>query len=52
MDMVSVVINIIIGFVVLFGTLIFYGRSSGWFKEGGLVYEWWQNKKNGKKNKK
>jgi len=30
----------------------FYGKSYGWFKEDGLVYEWWQKKKLERKNNK
>ena len=46
-----VIMNIIIGIVVFIGFFIFYGRASGWFVEGGLVYEWWQQKRNNKPSK-
>ena len=46
--MSTIIINIIIGIVVVVGFFIFWGRSEGWFKEGGLVYEWLKNRKNKK----
>jgi len=32
--------------------LFFCGKSYGWFKEGGLVYEWWQKKNKLRRKKK
>ncbi len=46
---IKVIINIVIGIIIFGGFFIFWGRSSGWFKEGGLVYEYFKNKKNSKK---
>lgn len=47
---VKFLINFIIGIVVVVGFFIFWGRSSGWFKEGGIVYEYYKTKKS-EKNK-
>lgn len=41
----KILINVIIGIVVFVGFFLYWGRSSGIFKEGGLIYEWWQTKK-------
>ncbi len=41
----NVLVNVIIFFVVFIGFFIFYGKSHNWFKEGGLIYEWWKNKR-------
>lgn len=38
-------INFVVGLIVVVGFFLYWGRASGWFKEGGLVYEWWKNKK-------
>ena len=43
--MEKILINILIGLIVIVGFFIYWGRASGWFKEGGLVYEWWKTKK-------
>ena len=48
----SILINIIIGIGVVIGFLIYINRTEGWFKEGGLVYEWWKKIKEEKKDKK
>lgn len=45
-------INFVIGVVAIVGFFIFWGRSSGWFKEGGIVYEYYKNKKNRKNKRK
>ena len=45
MSMNKILINVIIGIVVFVGFFLYWGRSSGIFKEGGLIYEWWQTKK-------
>lgn len=47
---VKFLINFIIGIVVVVGFFIFWGRSNGWFKEGGIVYEYCKTKKS-EKNK-
>ena len=49
--MEDIIINVSIPIIVIIGFFIFYGRSNGWFKEGGLVYEWWKNRKNKKGEK-
>ena len=36
--------NFLIGIIIVVGFFIFWGRSAGWFKEGGFVYEWWRKK--------
>lgn len=43
--LIKIIINIIIGIVVFFGFFAFWGRSSGWFIEGGLVYEFLRKRK-------
>lgn len=48
----KILINIIIGIVVFVGFFLYWGRSSGIFKEGGFIYEWWQTKKANLKKKK
>ena len=48
----KILINIVIFFAVAIGFFIFLGKSYGWFKEGGLVYEWWMNKKRERKKRK
>ncbi|MBR3882538.1 MAG: hypothetical protein IKJ36_04650 [Clostridia bacterium] len=46
---INIIINIIVGICVFVGFFIFFGNSNGWFKKGGLVYEWWRKKKAKKK---
>lgn len=36
---IKVIVNIVVGFIVLFGFLWFWGKSSGVFNEGGIIYE-------------
>lgn len=50
--METILINIVIGFVVFIGFFIYWGRASGWFKEGGFIYEWWQKKHSERKKQK
>ncbi len=45
----KVTINIVIGIIIFGGFFIFWGRSAGWFKKGGLVYEYFKSKKKSKK---
>lgn len=45
----KIIINIVIGIIVLGGFFIFWGKSAGWFKKGGLVYEYFHQKKLKKK---
>ena len=40
----NIVMNIIIGLVAIVGFFWYYGKCNGWFKEGGLVYEWFKTK--------
>ena len=51
-DTFNIIVNVVIFLVVFIGFFVFIGKANGWFKEGGLVYEWWQNKKREKKQKK
>lgn len=48
----KIIINVIIFFVIVIGLFRFIGKTYGWFNEGGLIYEWWKNKKIARKNKK
>lgn len=48
----QIIIHTIVGICVFVGFFIFFGKSNGWFKEGGLVYEWWKAKKAAKANAK
>lgn len=41
--MEKIIINIIIGIIAIGGFFWYWGRSSGVFKEGGVIYEWWKN---------
>lgn len=49
---VKVIINIIVGIIVFVGFFVFWGRSAGWFKKGGLVYELLQERRARKKKAK
>lgn len=42
---IKIIINIVVGIIVFVGFFIFWGRSAGWFKKGGLVYEYLQDRK-------
>lgn len=35
----KIVINIVIGLIVTLGFIIFMAKNTGWFKEGGIIYE-------------
>ncbi len=53
--MEKLIINICIGILIFLGFFIYWGRISGWYKEGGFFYELFKkdsskNKKNGKKD--
>lgn len=48
--METVIINICIGLIAVIGFFWYWGKTSGIFKEGGFVYEWWI-KKHPKKEK-
>ena len=47
--METFLINLVIGIVVFGGFFIYWGRASGWFKEGGWVNELWKQRKSKKK---
>ncbi len=49
---IKVILNIMVGLVVFIGFWIFLIRRSGWFNEGGFIYEYFKtNKKTNNKNK-
>ncbi len=50
--METFLINFVIGIIIFGGFFLYWGRASGWFKEGGLVYKWWEKKRNKIRNKK
>lgn len=41
--MESIIINVLIGVIAIGGFFIYWGKSSGVFKEGGIINEWWKN---------
>lgn len=41
--MESIIINILIGVIAIGGFFIYWGKSSGVFKDGGVINEWWKN---------
>ncbi len=47
--MESIIINVLIGIIAIGGFFIYWGKSSGVFKEGGIINEWWENYKASKK---
>lgn len=49
--MESIIINVLIGIIAIGGFFIYWGKSSGVFKEGGIINEWWKNYKASKKEK-
>lgn len=49
---IKIIINIIVGIIVFVGFFAFWGRSAGWFKKGGLVYEYLAEKKAARKKAK
>lgn len=49
--MESVIINIAIGIIAMGGFFIYWGKTSGVFKEGGIINEWWKNYRTSKKEK-
>lgn len=46
---IKVIVNIIVGIIVVLGFFTFWGRSSGWFSEGGFVYEYFKARKEEKR---
>lgn len=47
--MESIIINVLIGVIAIGGFFIYWGKSSGVFKEGGIINEWWKNYRASKK---
>lgn len=47
---INVLINIGIGIIVVIGFVVYINRTEGWFKEGGLIYEWFKEQRNKKKD--
>lgn len=37
-------LNLIVGLFVIIGVFAYWGRIAGWYKEGGLIYEWWKKR--------
>lgn len=50
--MEKILINVGIGIVVVVGFFWYWGKSSGVFKEGGIINEWWKNYRAKKKAEK
>lgn len=50
--MENVLINIAIGIIAVGGFFWYWGKSSGVFKEGGIINEWWKNYRAKKKEEK
>lgn len=50
--METLVINIVIGLIAIIGFFCYWGKSSGVFKEGGIINEWWKNYRAKKKAEK
>lgn len=50
--METLIINICIGLIVIVGFFWYWGKTSGVFKEGGLINEWWKNYRAKKKAEK
>lgn len=50
--METLIINICIGLVVIVGFFWYWGKTSGVFKEGGIINEWWKNRQAQKKEEK
>lgn len=49
---IKIIMNVIIGFIVVIGFFVFWGRNSGVFKEGGFIYEFFKSMKNKKHDEK
>lgn len=49
--MENILINVLIGIIAIGGFFIYWGKTSGVFKEGGIINEWWKNYKSRKKEK-
>ena len=41
--MESLIIHLLVGLIVIVGFFWYWGKSSGVFKEGGVIREWWIN---------
>lgn len=44
-----IIINVVIGIIAIGGFFIYWGKTSGVFKEGGIINEWWKNYRANKK---
>ena len=44
--METIYIHLLIGVLVIVGLFTYWGKATGWYKEGGLMYELWQKLKN------
>ncbi len=43
--MEQIYIHLGIGLFIIVGFFVYWGRIAGWYKKGGLIYEWWHNRK-------
>lgn len=50
--MENLMINVGIGLIVIIGFFWYWGKTSGVFKEGGIIREWWTNYRAKKKAEK
>ncbi len=50
--METLIINICIGLIVVIGFFWYWGKTSGVFKDGGVIKEWWRNRRARKKEEK
>lgn len=50
--METLIINVCIGLIVIVGFFWYWGKTSGVFKEGGIINEWWKNYRAKKKAEK
>ena len=42
MEKINLIINLIIGILVVIGFFGYFARIAGWYKEGGLLYNFWK----------
>ena len=50
--MENFIIQAVIGLVAIIGFFLYWSKSSNVFQEGGVIYEWWKNRKTNKTSKK
>lgn len=48
----NIIIQIVIGLIAIVGFFIYWSKSSNVFQEGGVINEWWKNRKQNKISKK